>query len=288
MIRPRRSVLYMPASNARALDKARQLPADVLVFDLEDAVAPAEKAAARGQLLQALEQGGYGRRELVVRVNGLGTPWFEDDVAAMAAAPVDAVCLPKVEQPEDVVLAEGLLEQGGAPEALKLWVMAETPTGVFNSRQIAQAHPRIDAIMMGTSDLATELRARHTADREPFLFALSQCVMAAREAGLDIIDGVHLALDDTAGLAAVCEQGRSMGFDGKSLIHPKQIEAANVAFAPTSAQCKHAERLIEAWGEAERQGKAVLVLDGKLVENLHVREAERILALAAAIELPMP
>lgn len=284
MIRPRRSVLYMPAANARALDKARQLPADVLVFDLEDAVAPSAKAAARAQLLAALAEGGYGQRELVVRVNGSGTPWYEEDLAAMAGAPVDAVCLPKVETPDQVEATVHFLEQAGAAEKLCLWVMAETPTGVFNIRQIAQAHPRIDAIMLGTSDLATELRARHTADRQPFLFALSQCVMAAREAGLDIIDGVHLALDDAPGLAAVCEQGRDLGFDGKSLIHPKQIDAANAAFAPTPAQIEHAERLINAWREAEREGKAVLVLDGKLVENLHVREAERVLALAAAIE----
>lgn len=282
-IRPRRSVLYMPGANTRALEKARQLPADVLVLDLEDAVAPSQKDAARDNILQALETGGYGNRELVVRVNQIDSPWFNDDLKALAGSACHSICLPKVEQAQQVVeVVTRLAELGDADKGL--WAMAETPTGVFNSRDIAASSDKLEVLMMGTSDLAKELRARHVPGREPFLFALSQCVLAARESGLDIIDGVHLDLDDADGFNDACEQGRNLGFDGKSLIHPKQLEDANTVFAPTQAELSEAEQMISAWREAEAQGLAVVVVNGKLVENLHIDEAQRLIALGAAIQ----
>lgn len=283
MIRPRRSVLYMPGANTRALEKARQLPADVLVLDLEDAVAPAQKIAARAHIVAALAQGDYGNRELVVRVNPVDSEWFMGDIQALVDSPVHSICLPKVEHAPQVVAVAEQLDALGMKNC-GLWAMAETPTGVFNIREIARAHPRLEVIMMGTSDLAKELRARHVPSREPFLFALSQCVMAAREASLDIIDGVHLALDDDAGLVSACEHGRDLGFDGKSLIHPRQLEAANKAFQPSAPELEEARAMIAAWQQAQAEGLAVVVVNGKLVENLHVAQAQRTLALHDAIE----
>ena len=282
-IRPRRSVLYLPASNARALAKARELPADVLVFDLEDAVAPERKEPAREQLLEALAQGGYGQRELVIRTNAAGTPWFDGDVEAVAASPAHALCLPKVEGAEELASVARRLEELRPGNGIALWSMAETPAGVFNIREIAAGSEKLEVIMMGTSDLSRELRARHTPGREALCFALSHCVLAARERGLDIIDGVHLDLADTEGHAEACRQGRDLGFDGKSLIHPAQIAAANVAFSPSPEEQEQARAMITAWAEAEAEGRGVLVLNGKLVENLHIEEARRTLAVAEAI-----
>jgi citrate lyase subunit beta/citryl-CoA lyase len=283
MVRPRRSVLYLPASNARALVKARQLPADVLVFDLEDAVAPASKVRAREQLLVALEEGGYGHRELVVRVNARGTEWHEADLEAVAHSRAHALCLPKVEQAEDLTDTAWRLEQLASDRVFTLWSMVETPTGVFNIRDIVTKSVGLEVIMMGTSDLTHELRARHTPGREPLLYALSHCVQAAREFGVDIIDGVHLDLADSVGCERACEQGRDLGFDGKSLIHPSQIAAANAAFSPSSEELDEARGMLEAWREAQASGQGVLVFRGKLVEHLHVDEARRMLALAEAI-----
>lgn len=282
-IRPRRSVLYLPASNARALVKARELPADVLVFDLEDAVAPERKAPAREQLRDALAQGGYGQRELVVRINAETTPWFDADVEAVAASPAHALCLPKVERAEQLDTVARRLEQNRPGNAIALWSMAETPAGVFNVREIAARTEALEVIMMGTSDLSRELRARHTPGREALLFSLSHCVLAARECGLDIIDGVHLDLADREGHAEACRQGRDLGFDGKSLIHPAQLAAANAAFSPSLEEQDEARAMIAAWTEAEAEGRGVLVLNGKLVENLHIEEARRTLAVAEAI-----
>ena len=280
----RRSVLYMPASNPRALCKARELPADVLVFDLEDAVAPDQKEAARERLLEALAEGGYGSRELVVRVNARASPWFDADVAAVAGSAAHALCLPKVEQPADVLAVMERLQGAGAGAHLGLWVMAETPRGVFNIRQIAASHSRIQVIMLGTSDLTVELRARHTPGREPLLFALSQCIMAARESGIDVIDGVHLELGDPHGLARACTEGRELGFDGKSLIHPQQIAAANAAFSPGGEELLLARQIVEAWDSVVAEGRGVLVLKGKLIENLHVEQALRLLQLQGVID----
>jgi citrate lyase subunit beta/citryl-CoA lyase len=282
-VRPRRSVLFMPGSNARAMEKARTLPADAVVFDLEDAVAPDAKESARERVVAVVRAGGWGRREVVVRVNGLGTPWGRADLAALATAGADAVLLPKVESPEGVGEALALLAEHGAPAALGLWCMLETPRGILNAAAIA-ASPRVGALVMGTSDLAKDLRARHTRDRLPLLTSLELCVLAARAAGVAALDGVHLDLDDAAGFAAACRQAVDLGFDGKTLIHPKTIEAANDIFAPTAPDLDRAHRVIAAHATAAAQGQGVAVLDGRLIENLHVEEARRVVALAEAID----
>ncbi|MGE8614836.1 MAG: HpcH/HpaI aldolase/citrate lyase family protein [Achromobacter veterisilvae] len=284
-IRPRRSVLYMPGANARALDKARSLDADVLILDLEDAVAPDAKAEARSQVANALREGGYGRRECVVRINALDTPWGRDDVQAVAraGAGADAVLLPKVQSAAELGALAQALDAAGAPAALPLWAMAETPLGFLRLDAIACGHPRLAAIVVGTSDLVKDLHARHTPSRDETLLARSLAVMAARAHGLAVLDGVHLDLHDDAGLAAACRQGRDQGFDGKTLIHPKQIAAANAAFAPTEDELASARKRLDAWRAAQAAGQGVAVVDGALVENLHAEEAERVLALAAAI-----
>lgn len=283
-VRPRRSVLYMPGSNARALEKARTLPADALILDLEDAVAPSAKEQARALILQAVNQGGYGRREVIVRVNALSTPWGHDDVKAIAPLPVDGVLFPKIESAEDVQAAVASLDAAGARVDLPVWIMAETPRFLFRVHKIMGAHPRLRVVVLGTSDLTKDIRARHTVDRAPLLAALSLCVFGARAHGLDVIDGVHLNLDDMEGFRRACEQGRDFGFDGKSLIHPKQIDIANEVFGPSAADVAHAQAVISAWEQAQAEGKGVVVVDGKLVENLHVDEARRTLALHAAID----
>lgn len=283
-LRPRRSVLYMPGSNSRALEKAKGLPADTLVLDLEDAVAPDQKIAARAQVVEAVKAGGYGYREMVIRVNGLDTQWAEDDILAVATAPVAAVCVPKVETADQVLRVVELLNQGGAPESVTVWAMIETPKGVVNVQAIAAAHPRLSLLMMGTSDLAKEMRLPHTPDRIGFISALSECVLAARLNGLDALDGVHLDLKDQDSLRQVCIQGRNLGFDGKTLIHPNQIDVTNEVFGPKEDEVERAGRIIDAFTQAESEGKGVVVVDGKLVENLHVEEAKRTLAIAEAIE----
>lgn len=284
-IRPRRSLLYMPGSNPRALEKARSLPADGLILDMEDAVAPDAKQVAREQIVAALEEGGYGNRELLVRINALDTAWGLDDIRAICASPVapDAVLIPKISTAQDVVEAIEAFEVAGCPESVDMWIMAETPLCILNIAEIAAAHPRLRGIVMGTSDLAKDTRVRHTADRAGFLTALNLCVYAARAHGLDVIDGVQLDLENDALLAASCEQGRDLGFDGKSLIHPRQINAANEAFGPAEADVTSAGQIIEAFEAAQREGKAVVVVNGRLVENLHVEEAKRLLALAESI-----
>lgn len=284
ILRPRRSVLYMPGSNSRALEKAKGLAADTLVLDLEDAVAPDQKISARNQVVEAVKAGGYGYREMVIRVNGLDTQWAEEDILAVAKAPVAAVCVPKVESAEQVLRVVELLNQGGAPESVTVWAMIETPKGVVNVQAIAASHPRLSLLMMGTSDLAKEMRLPHTPDRIGFIAALSECVLAARLNGLDALDGVHLDLKDQDSLRLVCEQGRNLGFDGKTLIHPNQIDVTNEIFGPKADEVERAGRIIEAFTQAESEGKGVVVVDGKLVENLHVEEAKRTLAIAEAIE----
>lgn len=281
--KPRRSVLYMPGANTRALEKARTLPADVLILDLEDAVAPAQKAEARSNILAAIAEGGYGHRELVVRVNGFDTAWGRDDIVAFANAPISALCLPKVESAAEVSAVVQLLKQENASSDLKLWTMAETPRGILNIDEVAGADPRMAAIVLGTSDLAKDLRVPHTPSRLGMLTSLSLCVLAARANGLDVLDGVHLDLNDEEGLIAACEQGVELGFDGKTLIHPKQIEAANRAFAPSTAVVERATRIQRAWQEAEAAGQGVVLVDGRLVEALHVEEAVRVLAIDEAL-----
>lgn len=281
--RPRRSVLYMPGVNARALEKSRTLPADALIFDLEDAVAPDAKLTARNQVIQAVEEGGYGKREVMMRTNGLNTPWGYDDLVAAAKAGPDAVLLPKVESAEMVRQAESVLESHGAPSGLAIWCMMETPRGMLHAEEIADASPRLGGLVMGTSDLAKDLQAQHTAMRLPLITALGLCMLAARAARIAILDGVYLDLNDHEGFVDSCRQGAELGFDGKTLIHPKQLEAANEVFAPSEEELRLSRRIIDAYAEAEAEGKGVVVVDGKLIEKLHVDHAERVVALAKAI-----
>jgi citrate lyase subunit beta/citryl-CoA lyase len=276
-------MLYMPGSNPRALEKARTLPADALIFDLEDAVAPDAKAAARQTIAAAVEAGGYGRRELLLRVNGLATPWGYADLAAAARMKVDAVLLPKVESADLVRQAESVLAANGAPPQMAIWCMMETPLGMLNAKEIAAASPRLGGLVMGTSDLAKDLHAAHTRERLPMLTALGLCLLAARAYGLAILDGVHLDLNDDEGFAHSCRQGRDLGFDGKTLIHPKTIAAANAAFAPSPDEVEWSRRIIAAHAEAAAQGKGVVLVDGKLIENLHVENARRLVAMAEQI-----
>ncbi|TWB45379.1 HpcH/HpaI aldolase/citrate lyase family protein [Nitrospirillum pindoramense] len=282
-VRPRRSALYMPGSNARALEKARELDADVLILDLEDAVAPDAKEQARAQVLAAVAAGGFGRREVLIRTNGLDTPWGHADLSAAARSGAHGVLIPKVESDEAVRQADRLLAAHGAPRELALWVMMETALGMLNAKEIAAASPRLAGLVLGTSDLAKELHAHHTPLRLPMITALGLCLLAARAHNLAILDGVHLDLDDAAGLDASCRQGVELGFDGKTLIHPRQLAAANAAFAPDAASLDRARRIIAAHAEAMAQGKAVVLVDGRLVEALHVAEAHRLVTLAAAI-----
>ena len=284
-VRPRRSVLFVPGANERALEKARTLPADGLILDLEDSVAPERKAAARRAVLSALAAGGYGERECVIRINGPDTPWGDGDLAAVARGGADAVLLSKVESAQAVASAAAALSAAGATDALALWCMIETPRGVLRAEAIAGAHARVRALVMGTSDLAKDLHAAHTAMRLPLMTSLGLCLLAARAHGLAILDGVHLDLDDAAGFKAACRQGAELGFDGKTIIHPTQIESANAAFAPDRGAVDGARRIILAHDEARAAGKGVTVVDGRLVESLHVEEAQRIVAMSEAIAL---
>jgi len=282
----RRSVLFMPASNARALDKARTLPADGFIFDLEDAVAPEAKGTARDMAVAAARSRGYGRREVVIRANGLDTPWGLDDLDAIATSGAAAVLLPKVESPAAIAAALTALTARGAPEAMAVWCMLETPRGILAAESIAGANPRVAVLVMGTSDLTAELGARATPDRRPLAASLGLSVLAARAHGKAILDGVHLDLDDEEGFLLACRQARDMGLDGKTLIHPKQIAGANAAFAPSADEIARARRVIDAHAAAVAQGRGVAVLDGRLVENLHAAEARRVLAVADAVASP--
>lgn len=282
--RPRRSVLYVPGSNARAIEKSKTLAADALIFDLEDAVAPDAKRDARTQACNAVKAGGFGRREVIIRVNGLNTPWGYADLVAASTAGADAILLPKTENVESVRQAQTVMAASDAPADLAIWCMIETPRGVLNAEAIAGASPRVACFVMGTSDLTKDVHARHTRDRLPMVTALGLCILAARAYDLAILDGVHLDLDDDSGFEYTCRQGLELGFDGRTLIHPKTIEAANRIFAPSAAEVAWSRRIIQAHGEATAQGKGVVVVDGKLIENLHVLNARRVVDLAEAIE----
>jgi citrate lyase subunit beta / citryl-CoA lyase len=284
-VRPRRSVLYMPGSNPRAMEKGKTLQADGLILDLEDAVAPDAKAQARTQIGDAIAGGGYGKRELIVRTNGLNTAWGYEDLVFAATSGADAVLLPKVESADLVRQAEQILVASGAPADLKIWCMMETPLAMLNAKEIAGASPRLGAFVMGTSDLAKDLHAAHTRDRLPMITSLGLCLLAARAYGLAILDGVYLDLNDDEGFAASCRQGVELGFDGKTLIHPKTLPATNAAFGPSADEVAHSRRIIDAFQVAVAEGKGVVLVDGKLVENLHVENARRLVALAEAIEV---
>ena len=280
-MRPRRSVLYMPGANARAMEKAKGLDCDTIIFDLEDAVSPDAKAEARQQVLDAISGGGYGHRELVVRCNGLDTDWGAEDLAAFAAQSISALLFPKIESVAQVTEIVDHMDRSGGDQ-LPVWLMVETPTGVMELVKFAD-NPRVDALVMGTSDLVKELRAVHEPDRQNLAYALQQCVLIARHLGKDILDGVHLDFKNETSFLQVCGGGRAMGFDGKTLIHPSQIAGANEVFGYSEEDVQAAYRVLEVWRDALAAGKGVAVLDGKLVENLHAAEAERVVAFAEAL-----
>ncbi|MEZ5778772.1 MAG: CoA ester lyase [Paracoccaceae bacterium] len=275
-LRPYRSVLYIPGGRERALEKARDLPADAIIFDLEDAVAAEEKPAARALLVRVLDEHDYGARARIVRINGLDTDWGRDDIAAIPRARIDALLIPKVGLPTDLDAVAAL-----APD-VPLWAMMETPAGMLNAAAIA-AHPRLAGMVMGTNDLAKDLGSRFRPGREPLLTGLGLCLLAAKAHRRIIVDGVYNAFKDAEGLRAECVQGRDMGFDGKTLIHPDQLAVANDVFAPSGAEIDLASRQIEAFEAAAREGQGVAVVDGRIVENLHAETARQTLARAKAI-----
>lgn len=280
---PRRSVLYMPGANDKALEKAKGLPCDAIIFDTEDSVAPDMKEAAREKVAAAATSGDYGRRELTIRVNSLETPWFDDDVRSAAAAGPSGVVVPKIQSPADVARVESLLEAGGAPDHTRIWAMLETPAAIEAAAEIASCSDRLAVLVMGTNDLAKELRAALVPGRAPLLWGLQRCVNAARYAGKVILDGVFNDIRDEEGFAAECRQGAELGFDGKTLIHPSQIDPANAAFAPSEDEVAQARRVIEAWEAGLAEGKGVIQLDGRMIENLHVDNARRAVEMAEAI-----
>jgi len=281
--RPRRSMLYMPGSNARALEKARTLPADSLILDLEDAVAPDAKELARKQVCEAVAAGGFGMREVIIRVNALSTRWGYEDIALAAKSGADGLLLPKVESADAIRHMEAIMRANGAPESLRIWAMMETPRSILESQRIAESTPRMEGLVLGTSDLAKELDCAHTHERLPFMVSLGLCLLAARAAGLAILDGVYLDLNNDAGFEFACKQGQELGFDGKTLIHPKQVGPCNRVFTPKPEDVAWSRRIIDAHAAAAARGEGVVVVDGRLVENLHVESARRVVSMADAI-----
>ena len=280
--RPRRSVLYMPAANQRALEKAKDIPADALIFDLEDAVAPDSKELAREQACNAAASSDYGNRELTIRCNGLDTPWGREDILAAAGAAPSAVVIPKVDGPEYLAQVSEVLDEGGAPAATEIWAMVETPAGILCVDQIAQFE-RTAVLVMGTNDMAKELRASITQDRHALLPYLAMCLLAARAADVGILDGVYNDIKNEEGFEQVCRQGAEMGFDGKTLIHPSQVAPTNESFSPSLDELEFHQRVIEEFEAAQNEGRGVLTVDGKMIENLHVDDARRAIAMAEAI-----
>ena len=282
-MRPRRSVLYMPAANERALEKAKTIPTDAIIFDLEDAVAPDAKATARANAVAAVNSGDYGSRELTIRCNGLDTPWGVDDLAAAAQTSASAVVIPKVSSVDYLAKVADRLDAAGARSDMKIWAMVETPTAILDVRAIA-AFWRVEVLVMGTNDLARELRASHTAaDRYPLLPHLATSLLAAREAGKTILDGVFNDVKDLDRFRAECVQGFELGFDGKTLVHPGQVDICNEVWSPSKEEVEQAWRVIAAFEEATSEGRGVITVDGKMIEGLHVANAQRVLALANAI-----
>jgi len=286
--RPRRSVLYMPGSNERALEKAKTIAADALIFDLEDAVAPDAKPLARDQVCATVKNGGYGGREIVIRVNALETPWGTEDLLAACDAEPDAILVPKVMHPGDIISVAKILQGVHASQKIRLWAMMETPMAILNARSIAATavyeENRLCCLVMGTNDLIKESRARALHDRFAVVPWLAMTLAAARAYRLDIIDGVYNDFKDELGLREECERGRTLGMDGKTLIHPSQVEPANAVWAPSADEVDYAERVIAAFDEAVADGRGVVTVDGRMIENLHVANARRVLAVAAAID----
>ena len=284
LLRPRRSVLYMPGANERALEKAKGIDADALILDLEDAVSPDAKPEARDRVCAAVTSGEYGHRELAIRVNGIGTEWHDADIAAAAKAGPDAVLVPKVNSAAEVLQLVAELEQAGAPDTTALWAMVETPIALLQASEIAAAHDRLTVIVMGTNDVVNETYGLHVPGRNAVvLTSLSIALLAARAAGKVILDGVYNDVKNLEGFDAEARQGREMGFDGKTLIHPSQVEPANAIFGPSADEVEHAKAMISTFEEAKAAGQGVVTFNGRMVEELHVRDARRILALDEAI-----
>lgn len=287
-IRPRRSVLYMPGANERALEKARSLPADSFILDLEDSVAPDAKVAARGTVVAAVKEGGYGRREIVIRPNALETVWGTADILAAAAAAPDAILVPKVQHPGDIISAAKILKSVNAPEKTKLWAMMETPQAILHAAEIAKvgADPenRLVCLVMGTNDLLKESRARALQERFAVVPWLAMAVVAARAYGLDIIDGVYNDFKDEHGFRKECEHGRTLGMDGKTLIHPSQVTPCNEIFSPTDEEIAWSKKIIRAFDEPENAHKGVITVDGKMVERLHLVQAKRTVTIANSVK----
>lgn len=279
---PLRSVLYMPSSNERALEKAKSIACDGLILDLEDAVAPDAKPAAREAAAAAAASGEYGRRTVTIRVNGIGTEWHDDDIVAASQAGPAAIVVPKVDSAEQVGQLVTAMERAGAPDHTLLWAMVETPVAILSALEIARASQRLGAFVIGTNDLVKELYAEHVPGRAPILPSLHTALLAGRAAGIAVIDGVYNDVKDTEGFLAECEQGRQMGFDGKTLIHPGQVEGANAAFAPSEQAVEDARGLVAAWEDGK--GAGVVTHNGKMVENLHVESALRTLQIHEAIQ----
>jgi citrate lyase subunit beta / citryl-CoA lyase len=283
LLRPRRSALYLPGNNSRALEKAKTLSADVLIFDLEDAVGPDAKADSRTRVIEAISSGSYRPHELVVRVNGSDTVWHDDDLAAVARSGAEGMLVPKVETDDQVQALDAALDALDAPESLQLWAMIETPRAFLRAEEIASASDRLAVLVIGTNDLVNDLHGLHVPGRAPIVPALSLAALGARAAGKAILDGVFNGVTDAGGFAAEARQGREMGFDGKTLIHPSQIAPANDAFGPSPKQLADARQVVSAYERAQAAGDSVIVVDGRMIESLHVRDAQRLLALDALI-----
>lgn len=282
-LRPRRSALYLPGNNARALEKGKTLPADVLIFDLEDAVGPDAKVDSRARVCDAIATVSYQSREIVVRINGLGTDWHHDDLAAIAGSAAHGVLVPKVETGQQVEALAAALDALGAAESLQLWTMMETPRAFLRAEEIASASDRLAALVIGTNDLVNDLHGLHMPGRAPVITALSLGVLGARAAGKAILDGVFNSIADDAGFRTEAQQGREMGFDGKTLIHPSQVGPANEVFGPSQDELADARKIVSAYEEAQAAGESVITVDGRMIESLHVRDAQRILALSDLI-----
>ncbi len=282
-LRPRRSVLYMPGANDKALEKATTLPCDAIIFDTEDSVAPDVKAVARDKVAAAVASGAYGNRELTIRVNSAETEWHTDDLRSAAAAGPSGIVVPKVNSAAEVATIERIIEAAGVPDHTRIWAMLETPSAVEHAVEIATSSERLEVLVMGTNDLAKELRATLVPGRAPLLWGLGRCLNAARFAGKVILDGVYNDVKNPEGFAAECAQGAEMGFDGKTLIHPTQVDPCNEAFSPSAEEIDYSRRVIEAFEQGLADGVGVVTVDGRMIENLHVDNARRAIAIADAI-----
>ena len=282
--RPRRSALYMPASNDRALEKSKSLDADVLIFDLEDAVSPESKTIARNKAIDAVNSGAYGGRELLIRINGLDTEWFAEDLIAVALSKADGVLVLKVSSADDLVKVDNIINKANGPKEFSVWAMMETPKGILSANEIAKASNRLKGYCIGTVDLSKELNCSHPADRFPMLVSMQFVILSAKAHGIHVLDGVHTDLNDQNGFLKACQQARSFGFDGKSLIHPNQIRVANDTFSPSEEEIQHASSVIKTYKDASLEGSGVATLNGKLIEVLHVEQAKKLIKIAEMIK----